>query len=116
MDEDYKKSIHRIKRITESAKRRASVYSGLAGLDDRGTAQSLGALQRAPAPGKKLQKIGFILFWIPEPIGITNAVGIPMILAGKYLDRIYNDATIMDVGHATRNFAGAINDFKEKIS
>jgi len=115
MDEHYKKHIARIKKIGESAKRRTEIYSGLASLDDRGTARSLGSLQRAPAPGKKLQKIGFILFWIPEPLMVTNAVAIPMIIAGKYMDRVYNGATISDVGHETRNTFGTINDIKEKM-
>ncbi len=116
MNENYHKSIHRIKRITESAKRRAEVYSGLAKIDDSGTARSLGALQRAPSPGKKLQKIGWIVFWIPEPTGITNAIGAPMILGGKYLDRVYNSSTIADVGHHTKSTIGSIRDFKDAVN
>ncbi|TLX66316.1 MAG: hypothetical protein E6L00_01685 [Thaumarchaeota archaeon] len=115
MDEHYRKHIARIKKIGESAKRRVEIYSELASLDDKGTARSLGALQRAPAPGKKLQKIGFILFWIPEPLMITNAVAVPMIIAGKYLDKVYNGSTISDVGHETRNMVGTLNDIKEHI-
>jgi len=113
MDDHYRKHIARIKKIGESAKRRVEIYSDLANLDDRGTARSLGALQRAPAPGKKLQKIGFILFWIPEPLMITNAVAVPMIIAGKYLDRVYNGATISDVGDETRNVVSSINNIRE---
>ena len=116
MDKNYQKSIHRIKRITESAKRRAEVYSGLAKIDDGGTARALRNLQRAPSPGKKLQKIGWIIFWIPEPLGITNAIGAPMILGGKYLDRVYNGATIVDVGHETKSTVGSIRDFKDTIN
>ena len=56
-------------------------------MDDKHTARSLGALQRAPAPRKKLQKIGFIMLWVPEPTGVTCAIGGPMILAGRYLDK-----------------------------
>ncbi len=115
MDKDYRKHIDRIKKIGESAKRRAEIYSGLASLDDKGTARSLGALQRSPAPGKKLQKMGFILFWIPEPFMITNAVAVPMIIAGKYLDKVYNGATISDVGHETKNVVGTLNGIKEHI-
>ncbi len=115
MDENYKEHIARIKRIGESAKRRTEIYSRLAGLDDRGTARSLGALQRAPAPGKKLQKVGFILFWIPEPLLITNAIAVPMIITGKYLDKVYNGSTISDVGHETKNVVGTISDIKEQI-
>jgi len=115
MDEHYKKHIARIKKIGESAKRRTEIYSGLASLDDRGTARSLGSLQRAPAPGKKLQKIGFILFWIPEPFMITNAVALPMIMAGKYIDRVYNGATISDVGHETKKMARNFSEIKEHM-
>lgn len=116
MNENYHKSIHRIKRITESVKRRTEIYSGLAKIDDKGTARSLSNLQRAPAPGKKIQKIGWIIFWIPEPLGITNAIGAPMILGGKYLDRVYNSATIADVGHQTKSMIGSIRDFKDTIN
>lgn len=116
MDENHRKSIHRIKKLTESIKRRNEVYSGIAKMDDRGTARSMRALQKAPSPGKKLQKIGWIVFWIPEPTGITNAIGAPMILGGKYLDRVYNSATIFDVGHQTKNTIGSIRDFKDTIN
>ena len=27
------------------------------------------------------------MLWIPEPTGVTVAVGAPMILAGRYLDK-----------------------------
>jgi len=116
MNDGYHKSIHRIKRITESIKRRAEIYSGLAKIDDKGTANSLSKLQHAPAPGKKLQKIGWIVFWIPEPTGITNAIGAPMILGGRYLDGVYNGTTIADVGHQTKSTIGSIRDFKDTIN
>ena len=116
MDKDLRTGIHKIKRLGDSMKRRAEVYSALGSLDDRGTARSLAALQRAPAPGKKLKKIGFILFFAPEPLGITNAIGGPMIIAGKYLDKVYNSSTITDVGREARNFANHIHDIKHKMS
>jgi len=116
MDEQMRKEIKRMKLIKESLTRRASIYSNLAKIDDKGTARSLGALQRASAPGKKMQKIGFIMFWVPEPTGITNAIGGPMILAGRYLDKVYNGSTISDIGHETKNTFSAINDFKKAIS
>ena len=115
MDKEYRKHIARIKKIGESAKRRSEIYCGLATLDDKGTARSLGALQRVPAPGKKLQKIGFILFWIPEPLMITNAIAVPMIITGKILEKVYNGATISDVGHETKKMVGTFRDFKENI-
>jgi hypothetical protein len=113
MDEGLKTSIRKIKKMRASIKRRAEVYSSLENLDDRGTARALGSLQRSSAPGKKIQKIGFILLLSPEPF--TTAIGIPMIVAGKYLNKVYNGATISDVGNATRNFVSNIVDIKDKI-
>jgi len=46
---------------------------------------------------------------------ITNVVAVPMILAGKYLDKVYNGATISDVGDETRNTVDTLNDVKEQI-
>ncbi len=111
-----REKIKQMKLIKESLTRRSSIYSNLAKIDDKGTARSLGALQRASAPGKKMQKIGFIMFWVPEPTGITNAIGGPMILAGRYLDKVYNGSTISDIGNETKNTFSAINDFKKAIS
>ena len=116
MADALKEHLARIRSYSDSAKRRASLYCDIAKINDRKTAQSLGALQRAPAPGKKLQKIGFIMLWVPEPTGITCAIGGPMILAGRYLDKKYNGATIADIGHHTKNTSLAIHDFKNSIT
>lgn len=97
----------------DSIKRRAAVYSSLGELDDRGTARALGCLQRAPAPGKKIQKVGFILLLSPEPF--TTIAGIPMIIAGKYLDKVYNGTTISDIGHETKAFANNVSDLKNRM-
>ena len=113
MNDHLTKKTDKIKRFSESVKRRAGLYSDLAKMNDKNTAQSLRALIKAPDPGRKITKIGFIIFWIPEPIGITNAIGAPMILAGKYLERVYNGATISDIGHETKNMVTTIKAFKE---
>ena len=113
MNRELKHSIHKIKRLRDSMKRRAEIYSSLGSLDDRGTARALGSLQRAPAPGKKIQKIGFIFLLSPEPF--TTAAGIPMIIAGKYLDKVYNGATIADIGHATKHFTHNLTDIKHSM-
>ncbi len=107
--------LKKLKAISESAKRRASLYSDLSKVDDKKTAQSLSALHKASAPGKKLQKIGFIMFWIPEPSGVTCAIGGPMILAGRYLNKIYNGSTIHDIGTQTKDTVTSINDFKKSL-
>ena len=115
MKDPLQKHIERLKIMRESAKRRSALYSDLTKLDDKNTTRSLRALTKAPAPGKKIQKIGFIMFWIPEPTGITCAAGGPMILAGKYLEKVYNGAKISDVGNHTKESFSTIRDFKDTM-
>jgi hypothetical protein len=115
MVDPLKARLEKLRKISESAKRRANLYVDVAKLDSAHTASSLGALQKAPAPGKKLQKIGFLMLWVPEPTGVTCAIGGPMIVAGRYLDKKYNGATIHDIGHETKNTLSSINDFKHSI-
>ena len=116
MVDHLKKRLDKLKIMAESAKRRTELYSDLAKLDDKNTSKSLSALNRAPNPGKKIQKIGFIMLWIPEPTGITCAVGGPMILAGRYLDKIYNGSKLTDVGNHTKNTISTIHDFKRSVT
>ena len=52
------------------------------------------------------------MLWIPEPTGVTCAVGGPMILAGRYLDKKYNGATLKDIGEHTKETLTSINSFK----
>jgi len=115
MKDPLQKHIERLKIMRESAKRRSALYSDLTKLDDKNTTRSLRALTKAPAPGKKIQKIGFIMFWIPEPTGITCAVGGPMILAGKYLEKVYNGSKITDVNNHTKETFSTIHDFKNSV-
>ena len=115
MKDPLQKHIERLKIMRESAKRRSALYSDLTKLDDKNTTRSLRALTKAPAPGKKIQKIGFIMCWIPEPTGITCAVGGPMILAGKYLEKVYNGSKISDVNNHTKETFSTIHDFKNSV-
>ena len=115
MKDPLQKHIEKLKIMKESAKRRNGLYSNLLKLNDKDTSRSLRALTKAPAPGKKIQKIGFIMFWIPEPTGITCAVGGPMILAGKYLEKVYNGAKISDIGNHTKESFSTIHDFKDSM-
>jgi hypothetical protein len=101
--------------MSDSVKRRAKLYSNISEIDDKRTAKSISSLRNAPDPGGKLQKIGFIIFWIPEPTGITNAIGAPMILAGKYLEKKYNGATLSDVGKGTKNNLYTLSNFKDSV-
>ena len=115
MADPLKARLDKLRRYSDSAKRRASLYSDIAKIDHKHTSSSLGALQKAPAPGKKLQKIGFIMLWVPEPTGVTCAIGGPMIVAGRYLEKKYNSSTIHDIGHETKNTFSAISDFKNSV-
>ena len=112
MVDKLQERIKRLRLIGESAKRRSNLYSGISSLDDKKTATSLSALNRASAPGKKMQKLGFIMLWIPEPTGVTCAVGAPMILAGRYLDKKYNGSTLKDIGQYTKETISSINNFR----
>lgn len=114
MDENHRKSIHRIKKLIESVKRRNEVYSGIAKMDDRGTARSMRALQKASSPGKKIQKVGLGLLLAPEPV--TTPIGCALMVAGKILEKKYNSSTIVDVGHETNNTFDTIKDIKDTIN
>jgi hypothetical protein len=115
MVDPLKERLDKLRKFSESAKRRANLYAEVTNIDDKHTARSLGSLQKAPAPGKKLQKIGFLMLWVPEPTGVTCAIGGPMIVAGRYLDKKYNSATIHDIGHHTKSTFSSINDFKKSV-
>ena len=115
MKDSFQERIEKLKIMRESAKRRNEMYSDLLKFDDKNTRRSLSALTKAPAPGKKISKIGFIMLWIPEPTGITCAVGGPMILAGRYLDKVYNGAKISDVHSHTKDSFSTIHDFKNSV-
>ena len=115
MKDPLQRYIEKLKIMKESANRRNELYSDITKLDDKNTRRSLRALTKAPAPGKKIQKIGFIMLWIPEPTGITCAVGGPMILAGRYLEKVYNGAKISDIGNHTKESFSTIHDFKNSM-
>ena len=107
--------LDKLRSISDSAKRRAKLYNNIAKIGHGTESSSLGALKKAPAPGKKLQKIGFLMLWVPEPTGVTCAIGGPMIVAGRYLDKKYNSATINDIAHETRDTMSSISDFKRTV-
>ncbi len=115
MTDPLQARLEKLRKSSESAKRRANLYTDIAKMNNGTNTSSLGSLQKAPAPGKKLQKIGFLMLWVPEPTGVTCAIGGPMIVAGRYLDKKYNGATIHDIGHETKNTLSSIRDFKNSI-
>ena len=115
MADPLKARLDKLRKIHDTTHRRASLYSDVAKLDGAHASKSLGSLQKAPAPGKKLLKVGFLMLWVPEPTGITCAIGGPMIIAGKYLDKKYNGTTLHDIGHETKNTLSSLSDFKKSI-
>ena len=115
MVDPLKARLEKLKKFSDSATRRANLYSEVSGMDDKHTARSLSSLQKASAPGKKLQKIGFLMLWVPEPTGVTCAIGGPMIVAGRYLDKKYNSSTLHDIGHQTKNNISIISDFRNSV-
>jgi len=115
MVDPLKERLDKLRKFSDSAKRRANLYAEVTTIVDKHTSRSLGSLQKAPAPGKKLQKIGFLMLWVPEPTGVTCAIGGPMIVAGRYLDKKYNGSTIHDIGHQTKNTMSSISDFKNSV-
>ena len=115
MQDPLQRHIEKLKIMKESAKRRNEMYTDISKFDDKNTTRSLKDLTKAPAPGNKISKIGFIMLWIPEPTGITCAVGGPMILAGRYLDKVYNGAKISDVHSHTKDSFSTIHDFKNSV-
>lgn len=110
-----KARLERVRAQSESAKRRAGLYRDVAGLADGRARESVRAARSAPAPGRKLQKIGFIMLWIPEPTMITAAVGGPMILAGRYLDAKYNGSTVSDVGEQTKSTLAELGNVRDQL-
>ena len=102
-DDPVQERIMRLKRISDTASMRAGLYCDVAKVGSgAATDGSLSCLRRAPAPGKKIQKIGFIMCWIPEPTFASCALGAPMILAGRYIEKKYNSSTLDDIGSVTK--------------
>ena len=62
MQDPLQKHIEELKIMRESAKRRNEMYMDISKLDDNNTTRSLKALTKAPAPGNKISKIGFIMY------------------------------------------------------
>jgi len=115
MVDHLKARLEKLRKIHETTHRRASLYSDVAKIHHGPASKSLGCLQKASAPGKKLQKVGFLMLWVPEPTGVTCAIGGPMIVAGRFLDKKYNGSTIHDIGHETKNTLSSLTDFKKSI-
>ena len=114
MTDLIKEKIERLRIMRESASRRTDLYSDMGKLDDKKTTQSLGALNRASAPGRKMQKLGFLMLWIPEPTGVEDArrdllhgVGTPVVDEDLTVDE---ESYPVVGGHEERIEAGVFGD------
>lgn len=112
-EDPLQRRLEKLRKITDATVRRSELYGDIAKMGRGMSGTPLRPLRKASAPGKKIQKIGFIMFWIPEPTGVTCAVGAPMILAGRYLDKKYNSSTVNDIGGVTEKTLSGIRDFKK---
>jgi hypothetical protein len=113
MVDHLKARLEKVRKASDSAKRRASLYKDMSKFDGKSTAQSLRCTRKAPSPGKKMQKIGVALVLAPEPV--TTPIGIALMAAGTIFEKKYNGATITDIGHETKHTISAMNDFKNTI-
>ena len=104
-------NVKKVNVAVDSLKNKANLYAGLANLNNSGIKEPLKTLIHAPSPGKKVSKIGWVLFWIPEPTMVSNAVGLPMVAAGKVLDRYYSGTTIKHVGEEARKTLHSLEEF-----
>lgn len=94
-DNNSSNNIKRVRDAVDMLKRRMELRSSmLDALADKSLKVSINNIRHAPQLSKKMSRIGWMLFWIPEPTMVSTVVGIPMILAGKALERYYNSLTV----------------------
>ncbi len=111
MSGNQSNNVKKVNVAVDSLKNKVNLYAGLANLKNSAINEPLKSLIHAPALGKKVSKIGWVLFWIPEPTMVSNAVGLPMIAAGKVLDRYYSGTTIKHVGEEARKTLNSLEEF-----
>jgi len=111
MAEDFKGNVKKINVAVDSLKSKANMYTNVTNLNNGKLKGPLKSLVHASAPGKKISRIGWAVFWIPEPTMISNLVGLPMIVGGKLLDRYYSGATIKHVGEEARKTLNSLEEF-----
>ncbi|MCE9651800.1 MAG: hypothetical protein K8Q89_01885 [Nitrosarchaeum sp.] len=113
MIDHLKAKLEKVRKASDSAKRRALLYNDISKIDDKGTASSMRCLEKAPSPGKKMQKIGVALLLAPEPV--TTPIGLALMGAGTIISKKYNGATIKDIGQETKNAISTMSDFKSSV-
>ncbi len=108
---DSKDSVKKMNLAVNSLKSKANLYQNVTNLNSSRLRGSLKSLVYASAPGKKLMKVGWAMFWIPEPTLISNMVGLPLIAGGKLMDRYYTGMTINHVGQEARKTLSSLEAF-----
>ncbi len=109
-----KNSIKSINDAVYLLKRRMELRSSmLSVIADSKVKASLDGIRHAPQLSKKISRLGWMLFWIPEPTMVSTAVGIPMILAGKALDRYYNSLTVKGLYEETARALKSLESLSE---
>lgn len=108
-----KNSVKRVKDTVDMLKRRMELRSSMLNtIADTRLKVSINDITHAPQLSKKISRIGWMLFWIPEPTMVSTAVGIPMILAGRALDRYYNGLTVKGLYEETAKMLRSLESFR----
>jgi len=108
---DCRYDVKKVNAAVDSLKSKANLYANVTNLNNSKLKGPLKSLVHASAPGKKISRIGWVLFWLPEPMMITNLVGLPMIAGGKLLDRYYSGTTIKHVGEEAKKTLNSLEEF-----
>ena len=108
---DSKDHVKKVNSAVDSLKNKVDLYANVSNLNNAKLKGPLKSLVHASAPGKKISRIGWAVFWIPEPTMISNLVGLPMIAGGKLMDRYYTGAKIKHVGEETARTLKSLEEF-----
>ncbi|MEM0446214.1 MAG: hypothetical protein QXW14_04055 [Candidatus Nitrosocaldus sp.] len=108
-----KNSVKRARDAVDLLKKRMELRSSMISIiADAKVKASVDGIRHAPQLSKKISRLGWMLFWIPEPTMVSTAVGIPMILAGKALDRYYNNLTVKGLYEETAKMLKSLESFR----
>lgn len=108
---DSKDHVKKVNSAVDSLKNKVDLYANVTNLNNSKLKGPLKSLVHASAPGKKLTKLGWAVFWFPEPTMISHAVGLPMIVGGKLLERHYTGTTIKHVGLEATKTLKSLEEF-----
>jgi hypothetical protein len=111
MAEHFKGNVKKVNVTVDSLKGKTDMYANIANLNSDKLKGPLKDLIHSSAPGKKISRIGWAVFWIPEPTMISNLAALPMIVGGKLLDRHYSGTTIKHVAEEARKTLNSLQEF-----